>query len=188
MKITQRDYIDAARFLQCEPEAVEAVAQVEAPKGGFLPDGRPTILFEAKAFSRFTNNLYDLTHPNISSKVWDKNLYRDAEGEYKRFGEAATLNFDAALKSCSWGRFQIMGFNFRECGFTSVRDFVHEMQKGEKEQMFAFIAFLKHNKLDVLLKNKEWEEFAKRYNGPGYKKNNYDEKLKKAYLKLKNGK
>ncbi|WP_426772988.1 N-acetylmuramidase domain-containing protein, partial [Pseudomonas aeruginosa] len=35
------------------------------------------------------------------------------------------------------------------------------------------------------LKSKDWAEFARRYNGPDYKKNNYDVKLAEAYQSFK---
>jgi hypothetical protein len=34
------------------------------------------------------------------------------------------------------------------------------------------------------LQAKNWAEFAKRYNGPAYAQNRYDEKLAKAYAKF----
>lgn len=34
------------------------------------------------------------------------------------------------------------------------------------------------------LQAKDWAEFARRYNGPAYKENRYDEKLAKAYQKF----
>ena len=33
------------------------------------------------------------------------------------------------------------------------------------------------------LQNRNWADFAKRYNGPAYAQNKYDEKLAKAYAK-----
>ncbi|MEE8298899.1 MAG: N-acetylmuramidase domain-containing protein [Thermodesulfobacteriota bacterium] len=36
-----------------------------------------------------------------------------------------------------------------------------------------------------ILKKRDWANFARRYNGPGYKKNKYDEKLERAYNKYK---
>jgi hypothetical protein len=38
-------------------------------------DWRPKILFEAHWFHKFTNGIYDKSHPNISSSVWNKELY-----------------------------------------------------------------------------------------------------------------
>jgi len=40
---------------------------------------------------------------------------------------------------------------------------------------------MKHEKILPHLKNKNWAEFARRYNGPAFKKNRYDEKIAAAY-------
>ena len=48
-------------------------------------------------------------------------------------GEAAHLNRIAALKSASWGKFQLMGFNYKLCGFNSLQAFVNAMYKNEEE-------------------------------------------------------
>ena len=49
-KLTIKDYQKAAKELNCEVAAIRAVAEVESLKGGFLPDGRPKILFERHVF------------------------------------------------------------------------------------------------------------------------------------------
>jgi two-component sensor histidine kinase len=50
--LTEEDYKRAARRLGCSVAAIKAVAEVEAPGSGFLPDGRPKILFERHIFRR----------------------------------------------------------------------------------------------------------------------------------------
>jgi site-specific recombinase XerC len=47
--------------------------------------------------------------------------------------------------------------------------------------MMDFIA--SDSKMFTALHNNDWAGFAKRYNGPGYKKNKYDTKLASAYRK-----
>ena len=49
--ITETDFDRAAMLLDCEAAALKAVQKVETGgKGGFLPSGRPTILFEGHIF------------------------------------------------------------------------------------------------------------------------------------------
>ena len=36
-----------------------------------------------------------------------------------------------------------------------------------------------------LLRNLDWKEFARHYNGSGYAQNQYDKRLEKAYAKYK---
>ncbi len=51
--LTDADYIRAAKVLKCEVAAIKAVTSVEAPKGGFLNDGRVRILFERHKFHKY---------------------------------------------------------------------------------------------------------------------------------------
>lgn len=56
------------------------------------------------------------------------------------------------------------------------------MTTSEAAHMRAFVAFVKSDSaMAKALQDKNWAGFAKRYNGSGYKKNRYDEKLKTAY-------
>jgi len=183
-RLTDADFTDCAASIQCQEAAIRAVVAVESAGGGFLPDGRPKILFEAKYFHQLTKGRYDQTHPNISSPTWNRKLYKGGAKEWDRMNEALALDRPAALQSASWGLFQIMGANFKACGFATVEDFVEAMEKSEGEQLKAFINFVKSNKLDGYLRNRNWAAFAKGYNGPGYAKNQYDKKLAAAYSKF----
>ena len=48
--LTDADFARAAKALNVEVAAIRAVAEVEAAGAGFLPDGRPAILYEAHIF------------------------------------------------------------------------------------------------------------------------------------------
>ncbi len=169
--------------MNCEIAAIKAVVAVESSGGGFLPDGRPKILFEALYFHKLTNGRYDKTNPNISSPNWNRSLYKGGVKEWDRLNEAATLNRPAALQSASWGLFQIMGANFAAAGFTSVEDFVAAMEASEGAQLKAFANFVKSKKLDGFLRKRQWANFASGYNGKSYAKNQYDTKLAASYKK-----
>ncbi|RZK45517.1 MAG: N-acetylmuramidase family protein, partial [Pedobacter sp.] len=101
--------------------------------------------------------------------------------QHERLAKAIRINETAALKSASWGAFQIMGFNHEKCGFKSVQEFVKAMEKDEYSQLDSFCKYLCATHLDVNLKNLDWKGFARGYNGPDYVKNQYDTKLAKAY-------
>jgi len=176
------DVVAAAQRLQCEPAAVWAVCDIESAGGGFLPDKRPKLLFEAQLFSHFTQHRYDATHPNISSPTWNRALY-GARGahQYDRLAEAVALDRVSALQSASWGMFQIVGMNFAACGFASVEDYVAAMCQSEAAQLDAFAAFCTHEELAPLLAARSWTAFALRYNGPGEAENDYAGKLAAAY-------
>jgi hypothetical protein len=53
---------------------------------------------------------------------------------------------------------------------------VQAMVTSEDRQMAAFSAFLLSSKLDQAINLHDWAKFAKGYNGPNYKKNQYDAK------------
>lgn len=168
----------AAKKIGCPVAAVRAVIDVES-RGGFLADGRPKILFERHYFSRLTKGKFDKSNPDISATKWGG--YKGGAAEYDRLGRAIKLDRDAALRSASWGAFQIMGDNFKMCGFSNAEDFVKAMVAGEPEQLDAFVQFVKKSGLDDELGRLDWAGFARGYNGPAYKANSYDEKLSAAY-------
>lgn len=179
-RIKDADIWLAADELGCEPAAVRAVLDVESD-GGFLPDGRPKILFERHYFSRLTGGRHDRTHPHVSNRV--AGGYRGGAAEHDRLDEAVRLDRGAALRSASWGLFQIMGANFGACGFDSVDRYVEAMKKSESEQLRAFVAFLLSQRLAIKLRERDWAGFARRYNGPDYGRNRYDEKLAAAFAR-----
>jgi hypothetical protein len=178
VKFTDEAVTAAAAKIGCAVAAVRAVIDVES-RGGFYSDGRPKILFERHYFSRLTGHKYDAAHPDISNRK--AGGYKGGIAEYDRLGRAIALDRDAALRSASWGAFQIMGDNCGVCGFSNVEDFVKAMVAGEPEQLAAFVSFVKTNHLDDELVRLDWAGFARGYNGPAYKTNRYDEKLAAAY-------
>lgn len=180
--LSEGDYLNAANILGVNIPAVKAVARVESSGGGFLPNGKPKVLFEGHHFSKSTNGKYDKSHPSLSYKDFTREFYnKDGIKEYARYESAKSLDSNAAMLSTSWGMFQIMGFNYKSAGYGSVEEFVTAMNASEGKQLQAFVNFLKAEKLDVHLKTRDWAAFARRYNGPKYAVNKYDKKLAQAY-------
>ena len=189
-KLNENDFQQAAALLNCDAPAIEAVAEVESAGDGFLSDGRVKILFEGHKFYKYTQGAYAQSHPTICYQKWTKAFYAKGPnadvrgaGELARLAEAIALDRTAALKSASYGKFQIMGFNFESCGFPTVDDFYAAMKVSEGEHLKAFCKFIETNSLDGVLRKHQWEKFAAGYNGPSYKDNKYDEKLAAAFAK-----
>lgn len=180
--ISEEAFADAAEDLDCDIAAIKAVAEVEAAGAGFLDDGRPKILFERHKYRKYTRGQYNQSHPDISGP-WDRTKYKGGAGEYDRLHEALKLDREAALMSASWGKFQIMGFNHQVCGFDDVDDFVAAMVESEDRHLEAFVSFIETNNLDRHLQSLDWAKFARGYNGPQYRKNNYHIKMSRAYEK-----
>jgi hypothetical protein len=189
--LTDADFARAAKELNVEEAAIRAVAEVEAAGAGFLPDGRPSILYEAHIFHKETGGKHagakDRRGVALSSPSWNKNLYgATGAAQHARYEDARALNPDAANKACSWGTFQILGQNHKACGFDSSQEFVDAMWTGgASAHLDAFVKFIKANNLDGSLRNKQWATFARGYNGPGYAQNAYDKKMAAAYARWK---
>lgn len=223
-EITEKDWSDIAGILECEPAVLKAIARVESSGCSSFwrlnkSDGAhiPALVFERHYFSRLTKGNYDKTHPDISwSASYRKNselgkanakmhdgtvdsddVYGGYARGYLRLINAYRLNPEAALKSCSWGKFQIMGDNHVLCNELNVATFCEKMCTSEKAQIELLANFVrrkprawKNSKNKALgkeislwdaVKTKDWAAIAFNYNGPGYKTYNYDEKLSTAY-------
>ena len=185
VRMVEADYERAARTLECEVAAIKAVALVESAGDGFLPSGRPKILFEAHVFSRFTQHRYDRAFPDISSAAWNRGLYAGGEKEYDRLLKSMLVDRASALSSTSWGRFQIMGFNHQAAGVATLEAFITAMFSSEGAHLDAVVAFLQSTRLDTALRSKDWAQFAAGYNGPGYSEQRYDLRLKTGYEELR---
>lgn len=180
------DFIDDAKRIGCEVEAIRAVAQVESSGGGFCPDGFPKTLFEGHYFDRLTKGKYRASHPNISYPKWTRQFYgKSWQEERARLDLAISLDRTAALQSASWGTFQVMGANHAVCGFKTVQQFVNAMCKDANTHLEAFTTYVIENGLADELRDLRWSDFARIYNGPGYAANKYDVKMDKAYKRLK---
>ena len=182
------DYTAAAERIGCDVATILAVAKVEAPKGGFLKNGDCRILFEGHIFHKYTRAKYSASNPTLSYPAWTKKHYaRGADdeergrGEWRRLEAAMKLDRQAALMSASWGKFQIMGFNYPLCGFKSLETFIAAMQTSEHRHLMAFVEYVTSVFLDDELRARDWAGFARKYNGPLYQINAYDTKLARAY-------
>jgi hypothetical protein len=194
-KLTNEMIKDLANRLGIEPALLKAVQIVEAAgRDGFLSDGRPQILFEGhimyKEFhKKFPDRDLDYLCKRFSMVFypkWDKSKYFGGLGEYKRLELAKEIDEECALKATSWGMFQIMGFNHNLCGCKDVFDFVHKMSESHEKQLELMYYFMNNSGCLKELKEKDWAGFAKKYNGPGYAQNAYDQKLRNAYENFKN--
>ena len=184
--LTEQDFQLAATRLNVEVAAIKAVCEVEAPRGGFNPDGTPVTLFEAHQFFKYTKGRFAQSHPTLCVPKWTRGLYGTTwQLEQQRLQQAMALDHDAALMSASWGKFQVMGFNFATIGYTSVQEFVNLMYISEGEHLEAFCGYVEHNGLKDELQRHDWAGFAKGYNGAEFWKNSYDTKLATAYAKYK---
>jgi hypothetical protein len=189
-KLLFTDLAAAATLLRTNIPEIRAVAHVEGRGAGFMT-GRVIIRFEGHVFRRLTGKKFDKSHPTLSHPYMAKNPYNGNQvREYQRLGIAMQLDPEAAMQSCSWGMFQIMGFNYRACGFKSIHDFVDAMKVSVGRQLEIFCKFLITQGLDDELREHRWAAFALRYNGSEYKgdpndpDDDYDVQLECAYIRF----
>jgi hypothetical protein len=186
-KLTLSDFETGAREMRCEPEAIMAVFSVESNGSGFLPSGKLKILFERHKFYKYADKSkrdeWARKHPNICNKKWGG--YYGGEDEYKRFSFAFSLDKHAALMSCSIGAGQTMGFNYALLGFRTVDEMWDYAKTGERAQLDLFLRYCRETGLGDELRRLDWAGFALGYNGKDYERNNYDQKMSRAYKNAK---
>lgn len=193
--LTQVDIENAAKRLNVEVACLMSVIEVETKNTGFYLNNKPIILFERhqfykciknksggnKAIEVFSNN------PNICNRL--PGGYGNEGIEWDRLTRARVIDNDSALMSASYGLFQILGLNYDVCGFKDVNSFFDSMCVSEGNQLDIFVNFLLHSRNKAMLlalRNHNWQDFARLYNGSNYQINDYDTKLFAAYRRYSN--
>ena len=188
--ITEQQFNESSKFLNIEAAAIKAVAEVESSGEGFLADGKPKILFEPHIFWKqlrakgIDPNLFMEENPDILYPKWKPGAYGPVSKQHQRLERAAKIDREAALLSASWGKFQVMGFNWKLCNCSSLDEFIKAMEESEDAHLKLFTHYIRNTHLDDELRGRDWAGFARSYNGPLYWKNKYDAKLKAAYEKF----
>lgn len=182
-KIDDIDLPRIGEMIGVGEDELHAVLDVETRGGGFDSMGRPKMLFEPHIFYRQLKGKQrtQAVNAGLAYKSWGESRYpRDS---YPRLKEAMKINSEAALNSASWGLGQIMGFNASVCGYGSAKAMVEDFLDDEENHLEAMVNFIIANSLDDELRRHDWAGFARGYNGPAYKKNKYDVKLRNAFAK-----
>ncbi len=197
--LTDKDFSDAASALdpKISPALVHAFADVESGgRSGFGPAGLPVIAYEGHIFRALTSVRSAKTHPHITypydktypllsyrykkkaGPEWQKNN-KDQATAWVTLNTAMALNHDAAIESCSWGMFQVLGRYYTNYGYGNVDDFVTGM-KTAKGQLNSFIGYCRTRPGMVqAMIAKNFATMASLYNGADY--GDYDQRIQKAY-------
>lgn len=85
---------------------------------------------------------------------------------------------EARIRATSWGPFQIMGFN--------AGIFLPAHHFWDLDLQFAlFVSFVRRERNILLaMQTRDWLQFARLYNGPGFARNNYNRKIETAFLQF----
>lgn len=186
--LTEADFARVAGELGVAVKIIKAVRKVEAPRGAFDDEGRPTILYEKHIFGKQTGYRYNAKYPQLSSRNQKPTSYGKFSDQYSKLARACELDIMAAFEACSWGAFQILGTNAVACGYASALDMALELTVSEAAHLDSFARFVRMRGLvDELRRCKPGKPdscipFVRAYNGPAFRSNNYHEKLAKAAL------
>jgi hypothetical protein len=186
--LTYADLVRAAETLAVPLASIRAVNEVESRGCGFLPDGRPIILFERHVFW-WRLKMRGIDPLAIAAQLPDlvarrPGGYAGGVAEHRRLARARQIDAAAACESASWGAFQVMGYHWERLGYAGIDAFVACMEHDEGAHLDAFVRFVAaDDDLLAALRARDWARFALGYNGPGYARNLYDVKLERAYRK-----
>jgi len=186
MNLTKDEVEEIAKSIDVDYASLMTFISVESGGVGFAKDTKKIVIqFEPSWFKRYTKE-----RDQHDKKLWevvDANKVEGQANEWKAFNAAYAINPKSALLSTSIGLMQVMGFNYSACGYTSVNAMWDDFKTGEYAQVNGAASFIKSNpRLHKALKSKDWAKVAYYYNGSNYRINNYDVKLKQAYIKYTN--
>ncbi|WP_244444489.1 N-acetylmuramidase domain-containing protein [Nitratireductor basaltis] len=165
------------------------LALIEVESGGRVQariDGRnePMIRFEGHYFHRRLspgNRARAVAAGLASPKAGGVRNPPSQKARWRLLKRACEIDAAAACESTSWGVGQIMGAHWKLLGFSSVDAFVEEARSGLAGQLRLMLLFLEKNRLLQPLMARDWQRFARGYNGRSFARNGYHLKLAFAY-------
>lgn len=187
--ITDNDIVAVASLLNADPRIIRAVRKVEAPRGPFDDKGRVSILYERHVFARNSSPVgkFNKSNPLLSaSSGYGAGGYGSFSSQYDKLAAACALDPHAALSACSWGAFQVLGENWKGCGYDSLTHMVFSMVASEFAHLDSFVRFVQMKRLEDELRAcrpgdpESCIPFVSGYNGTGFRKFGYHIKLANA--------
>lgn len=189
--LTDADYARAADDLGhgVTPRHMKASKKVEAPRGAFDDEGRPSILFERHVFARNTvpKGRFNAGHADLSAvRGYGPGGYGSFSSQYGKLGRAYALDPEAAFEACSWGAFQVLGENAVALGYESARDMAVRLAESEGAHLDSYVRFIKVNGLAEELGRCRAGDpdscipFVSGYNGEGFRRFSYHIKFAEA--------
>lgn len=189
-RLTDQDLPRIGAAIGVGEDILHAVMDVEAPKSGFDAEGRPRILFEPHIFYRELGpgaKRDEAVRQGLAYASWKAGAYGPESGQYGKLARAMAIDANAALRACSWGRGQIMGFNCKLVGYLTARAMADAFAASEATQVEAIVQFMVSKRLDSHLRKidalkrpstpDDWRPVASGYNGSGYATHNYHGRL-----------
>jgi hypothetical protein len=174
-----------------EPAALLAVAEVESggkPIWNVRGKSMPAMRFEGHYFYRLLKGnkakLAQAVKAGLANpKAGGVKNPASYEARYALLERAKKIDVAAALASCSWGLGQVMGSHWKKLGYPSVQALVAEASSGVDGQIEVMARYIDKFGLVDELQTLGFASFAAQYNGPNYRVNDYDGKMKRAYAR-----
>lgn len=177
---------EIASRLGATERQVRAVAKVESAGSGWDRHGLLACLWERHwMWKRVKIAVPFLSDPKPGGYTIDA----DGDGindSWQKLADAAIRWGPIAFECASFGRFQCMGGHWKHLGYDSVLDLVWRLSRHENEHYEVFARFIEKNGLAPALRKVDGNPenaraLAKGYNGAGYAKGRYHEKIAAAW-------
>ncbi|KZL19043.1 N-acetylmuramidase domain-containing protein [Pseudovibrio sp. Ad37] len=169
---------------------LRALLIVESKEAACDDQGRIHLLPEKHIFWRKLPSQLRSTAvaAGLATKKWSKGNYKGlgkagSDARWDRLERMALVDETAALLSASYAKPQIMGFNYKLCGYHSVKSFVIALASEEAAQDKAFVDYLLNSGLAEDIRAKDVRAIVRRYNGAG-QVDYYSRKVLRVYAKL----
>lgn len=119
-----------------------------------------------------------------SPKAGAVKVPNSVNARYTMLGLMQKIDSDIALMSISMGAGQVMGAHYKRLGYHSVEQMWQDAQSaaGQIRQMCRFVST--DARLKKAVNSMDYKTIARLYNGPGYRKNNYDVELRRLVTEL----
>jgi hypothetical protein len=186
--VTDIDLHKLSHRLGCSVRQIKAVAKVESAGGGWDNSGLLKCLWERHyMWRRVRFALPGISDPKAGGYTTDAD--RDGVNDSWEKLADACLKFPPllAFECASFGKFQIMGAHWKALGYRSAIDFVWQLSRSEAAHFDAFGRYIEVNGLLPALRRIDGDPenaraLAKGYNGSGYWRQGYHEKMAAAWM------
>lgn len=188
-----RDIVKVAKDSGIEPAALLAVVEVESGGQPYEQDRvTPRFLYERHVMYRELKARRGVARAAAAIRAglalpkWERaTQYKDQANSAQRLAlmaKAKAFDEECACRSASWGLGQTMGFHAESQGHKNAIEFVRWMTEGGvAAQITAMVKEIQKSGLVDEINRHDWAGFAYRYNGAGYKQNQYDTRMANAY-------
>lgn len=159
-QISDSMFKSAAKRLGVDEAFLRALAEKEGAGNGFYANAEPIVRMENHILNRYyasKGKSFD------AASVYGSN--KTGISEWYRFKKAFDNDPLAAIYSTSFGAFQVMGFNALDLGYPSLMDFYNKMSTSADDQFEAMVRFIQKKNLVQYIKNRDYVNFALKYNG-----------------------